>query len=456
MLQKLLQRLLGKQESAPNAQPPGETFESHIHEVYGQRLALGLTWTEVENASEAKRFAGKNHAYLTREIAGQLYVGVASQQTIGVVAAGALIGRVAPNAFIYQHLEGNRYWICMLRDGIPMPSYDRLVPEDEAQQIYTDATAYMAPGSEIIGNFAVAKITLEEVLANAAVLPKKEINECRLRKNGLNGKKICSSLLAASLVAVAGHLVIAHKDQLKSEERRLAMLRNMLLTQQQKAEQDKRIELLVKQFKERVSKAQQSFGQQGVAHVQFAQCEKVRKTLPLSLYGYKPEKLTCDFKASQARIEWMPINAQTRLSDRTRLPGVVQPLNTANPVLSHMAMATDALPTQAASFVDAAVVKMKILDWSQRNIKSMRFGADEAVVLTAEKEIKDLPGIQSVHLGHKTTLHINASVSQEILLLEHASQVLSQFPIAFESISWNGPVHPGAQFRGLATLFVRQ
>lgn len=456
MLLKLLKHKRAGQASTDLATPDHDSTESQVHTFDGHRLVLGLTWTEADSLSEAKRFAGKNNSYLTREIAGQLYVGAATKQTVGVLAAGALIGHVAPNAFIYQQLQDNRYWICLLRDGIPMPSFDRIVPAQEAQQIYTDATAYMAPGSEIIGNFAVAKVSLEDVLSSAAELPKKVIQECRLRKNGPNTKKIALWLVAALLVTLAGQLALAHKEQLKSEEQRQAMLRSLMLSQEQKAAQDKRIAQLVTQFKERIAKAEQSFGQQGVALHQFSQCEKVRKDLPLSMYGYKPSKLTCDFKSEYARIEWLPVDARTRLSDRTKLPGVLDPLNTANPVVSEVALGKGDLHGSSAATVNAAVVKMTILDWAQRNIHSMRFGVDETVSIAPDKEIRGLPGIQTIQLGSKSSLHIHASAAKEILLLELASQVLNQFPIAFESMSWTAPVHPGARFQSLAILYIRQ
>ncbi len=94
---------------------------SEVLEIGGMRLAIALAWTVAESTSEGRRFAGKNNAYLVKDVGGETVAAAGGRQVIGMLAGGAVVGHVVPNAFVYHPLPNHRFWICLIRDGVPYP-----------------------------------------------------------------------------------------------------------------------------------------------------------------------------------------------------------------------------------------------------------------------------------------------------------------------------------------------
>jgi hypothetical protein len=448
---------LSASEIAPDSALPSGFDQSpnQIWKIDGHKLAIGLTWTEASNLKAAKRFVGKNNAFLTLDVSGQLNVAKGAPYTAGCYAGGALVAMVLGNALVYQKIAEETFWICLIKDGVPQPTFDRIVyNSEEAKQAYSAAAEYIPHDGVIVGDAINALHTIQGIIELSKQLKSEELQQCRLRKNGVDVKKICAAAILLSAAAAGSYVITTQRENLRNEERRLAALRALLQTQQEKRAEEQRISNLIQQYKERIASEQRNFGLQEVALSQWNECEKVRKSLPYTLMGYKPALLKCDFQGKRATVEWSPANSHTRMMDRIKLPSIVDPLSTEGPIVSDFPLDTDSAQGNPAQKVDPRVVKMMILDWAARNLKALKFSQEEEVTLRPPSEIKGLDGVGEYRLGKKIQLQLNTASSSDLLNMRWAVEILNKYPINFERVIWNNPTAVGAQVSAFTTLYI--
>lgn len=430
---------------------------SEVIQVSGVKIAIALTWSGVQNSAEARRFAGKNNAYLVCDVGGDVTVARGDKATIGVIAGGALVGRIVPDAFVYHKLSDDRYWICLIRDGVPYPAYDRVVSAQEASKAYTNASSIAAAGTRLIGDIAPAAQTLTEALGMANALSKKERDACRLRKNGIQRRTAMTTVGIIAALAASVHLGIEHREKLQNERKRQDMLRALLQSQQERDREAARIAKARRDFQAKSDQQKALFRTTSATQQQWAQCESLRQNLPFTHSGYKPVKLTCDFDARMATVEWQAAGQRTRVADRARLPGVVDPLDVGSLVVSSFDLAPLTATEVKTSGISLKQARMDIADWAQANLgNGIRLAPDELVTLNPPPDIKGLDGVNSVTLGSKVPLDINVTSSKDVLMLAEAMRYLGAFPVSFQKMVWSSPTAPGAQFIGESTLFIRQ
>ncbi len=428
-----------------------------IVQVAGWRLAVALTWTGAQSAAEARRFAGKNNAYVVCDAGGEIAVARGSKAAVGLLAGGALVGRLMPDAFVYHRLSDDRYWICLIRDGVPYPDYDRVVSGQQANQLYTNASSMAAPGTRLIGDIAPSTQTLAEVLQHAQALSRKELDECRLRKNGIRHRTVVISACVVAALATTAQLAIEHRDKLLSERKRQDMLRALLQSQQQREAESARIAKAVRDFQAKVAEQRALFRTPNAAWQQWTQCETQRHRLPFTHSGYRPVKLTCDFTGGVATVEWQAVGPHTRISDRAYLPGIVDPLDVGNHIVSSFVLPPLPAIDASAREVSLKQVRMDLVDWAHAKLSGgIRLAAEETVTLQPPAEIKGLDHVDSVTLGSRVLLDISATTSKDVLMLPEAMRYLSAWPISFQKMVWSSPTAPGAQFSGASTLFIPQ
>ncbi|QQB53190.1 hypothetical protein [Delftia acidovorans] len=428
---------------------------NQIWKIDGYKLALGLTWTEADNLKTAKRFVGKNNAYLTLSVSGQLNVAKGSPQTAGCFAGGALVAKLLNNALVFQKIAEGTFWICLIKDGLPQPTFDRIVNDtEEAKQAFSTAAEYIPHDGVIVGDTINARYTIQKIIEAAKELKSDELQECRLRKNGLDIRKTFAATILLTAAAAGSYFIATQRENLRNEERRLAALKALLQSQQEKRAEKQRVASLIQQYQEKIASEQRNFGQQGVALSQWHECEKIRRSLPYTSMGYKPAILNCDFQGKKATVEWSPANSHTRIVDRTKLPGILDPLNAEGPIVSDFALATNSIIGVPAEKVDPRVIKMTILDWAARNLKALKFSQEEDVTLRPPAEIKGMAGVSEYRLGKKIQLQINTASSSELLSMPWAVEILNKYPINVERVIWNNPAAVGAQVSAITTLYI--
>lgn len=428
---------------------------TQIWKIDGYRLALGLTWTEADSLKTAKRFVGKNNAYLTLSVSGQLNVAKGTSQMAGCYAGAALVAKLLDNALVFQKIAEETFWICLIKDGVPQPTFDRIVYDaEEAKQAYSTAAEYIPHDGVIVGDTINARYTIQKIIEAAKDLKSEELQQCRLRKNGLDIRKIFAATIILTAAAAGSYFIATQRENLRNEERRMAALKALLQSQQEKRAQEQRIANLIQQYQEKIASEQRNFGLQEVALSQWHECEQVRKSLPYTSMGYKPAILRCDFQAKKATIEWSPANSHTRIADRTKLPGILDPLNTEGPIVSDFPIGRSAVHGNPAQKVDPRVVKMAILDWASRNLKNLKFSQEEEVTLRPPSEIKGLAGVSEYRLGRKIQLQLNTASSSDLLSMHWAVEILNKYPINFERVIWSNPTAVGAQVNAFTTLYI--
>ena len=430
---------------------------TQIWKIEGYKLALGLTWTEADNAKAAKRFVGKNNAYLTLSVSGQLNVAKGAPQMAGSYAGGALVAQLLHNALVFQKIAEETFWICLIKDGVPQPTFDRIVfDSEEAKQAFSAAAEYILHDGVIVGDTINARYTIQQIIQGAKKLKTEELEQCRLRKNGLDLRKFSAATVLLAAAAAGVYLIGTQRENLRNEERRMAALRALLQTQQEKRAQEKRISNLIQEYKDKYESEQRNFGLQEVALSQWNECEQVRKSLPYTTMGYKPTILKCDFLGRKATVEWSSANAHTRMIDRSKLPGIVDGLNTEGPIVSDFPFNASSSQGIQAQRIEPRVVKMTILDWASRNLKGLKFSQEEEVTLRPPSEIKGLPGVSEYKLGKKVQLQLSTASSADLLSMPWAMKILNQYPINIERVIWSNPTATGAQVSAYTTRYILQ
>lgn len=136
----------------------------------GKQLAVGGEWMLPTNKVEAKEllFELKENLVAIYKIGELEAIGSFPDKGSGKVHAGALVVcQVLKNAIIVEEVGDGLFWFVVLKDGVPMPTTDRLCSKDEANYAVTDAIAFNE-NAIVIGNTSAATTTLDDVLAQAS------------------------------------------------------------------------------------------------------------------------------------------------------------------------------------------------------------------------------------------------------------------------------------------------
>lgn len=437
-----------------------------IFKAHGYSFAAGLSWSIAQSPSLARKGLERGSAYLMRTSASDasLSVGVGPREAAKSHSAGAVIGSVYRDAIIFSQLEDGRFWVCTLSGGLPGADADVIVDsEAEAKNLFSIATSILTGHIKTIGTVRGASLTVDEAIAEAlekmvpeGAKPKQlaaALKAYRLELLAFNWLKFAMAFVA---LMVLGGLVLAgvlYREQVLDRRKREQMLAQALKTQQELAALKAKKDAAIAAFNANVQRERERFGRQEIVLSQWSACEQVRQALPFSRYGYMPSKVTCDFERMKAEVEWAPVNATTRLSDRAALPGIVDKYSTTlNAVSSFDLKALDAGAPVVVLNPDA--VRMAILDWAGARFRTLRIEPSTSVVITPPKEIAEEPGIGPVTLGSKAAISFGASGSSDLLTAPSAMRMLNSYAVQLTQIVWTQPSSEGVAMRATGVLYL--
>ena len=440
-----------------------------IFSVRGCNFVAGLSWSIAASAAAARKGVERGAAFLVRTSSSDasVSVGVGPREVAKAKAysAGAVIGAVYPEAIIFSELPGGAgYWVCTLSGGIPGANWDEIVEtEAEAKSRYSEATSILVGHFKTIGTVRGASLTVEDALAEALdsmagkdAKPKQlvaALKPYKLEIQAFNWVKFAVAFVA--LMALGGLVAagLVYREQMLDRRKREQMLANALKTQQELAAQKAKRDAAIAAFNANVAKEREQFGRQEVVLSQWSACEHVRQSLPLSRYGYVPNRLTCDFQRGKADVEWMPVGPTTRLADRAALPGIADKYSTATNALSSFDLkALDA--GAAVAPLNPAAVQMAILDWAGARLRTVRIEPSAPVVLTPPKEIADEPGLGPVSLGSKAAISLAATGTSDLLSMPSAMRMLNSYAVQLKEIVWTQPSSVGVGMRATGVLYL--
>ena len=420
----------------------------------GQKFAAGLSWSSLEGRErDAAIKAGGSHSYYfgSTTDAAQGTLGLGERSAERAIAAGVLIGALHKNALIHAKLPGSDLtWVCLISDGLPSPGFDRVFTDaSEASGWYSEAYTYMdSAGCVRIGSASSDNSTLEAALEAAVAhvsgsdaSPKARnaaLAAYRLKAKHFDWLRFALALVAVLVIlglAVAGYM---YREQLSSREKARALLEQSMRTRQAQEAEEARLRVLREAFERDVAKEKGKFGRSNVAFSQWSACEAFRRVLPISRYGYVPQKLECDFAAGKAFIHWMPSGPTVRLADRAALPGITDKYEPGNPAISQFDLAGQAEGSPSVA-LNPAAVRMAILDWGGVRMRSLRLSPTTDVVLSPPKDIGGEGGLKPQRLGGKAEVSFNANGALEILMSGQAVKMLDSFAVGLTKVEWRDP-----------------
>lgn len=437
--------------------------------VAGHSFAAGLTWEAFDGGdNEASAKAGSSHSYYcgrTSEAAAGT-IGLGSRSAEGLVSAGVLIGALHKNALVYSKLPGtDLYWVCLISDGLPSPGFDLVLDnEADANRWYGEAFTFLdAVGFARIGNASSSTSTLEvaleeaiEHVAGAGATSKAKVAALvpfRLRAKKFNWLRfvlVLVGLLVVAALVVAG---ILYREQLASKEKARALLQEAMRTAAAKEAEAARKRALRNEFEAKVSTEREKFGRSNIAFSQWSACEAVRKSLPLSAYGYTPQKLECDFAEGKALVHWVPSGQAVRLADRAALPGIVDKYEPTNPAVSQFDLKGLDSGSVAVA-LNPSAVRMAILDWAGVRMRTLRLSPVEDVVLTPPPDIAGDDGLKPVRIGGKSEVTFQATGAMELLVAGHAIKLLDSFAVGLTKVEWREPSSNGISASVTGVLYL--
>ncbi len=173
--------------------------------VNGYELALGLQWSFYSSRREHRNVCKSQRPTAFIEwfnddglMAGWMRTPFSGRRT---VAGALLVGLSVRDALIYQPLDSQHVWVCALRDGLPLPETDQVLPSAEADFALRDLASYQ-PHLPILGASPQATTSLKDALAT---LPRKAYSQTALLPYSENGR-VREIALGSAVVLTAGYV----------------------------------------------------------------------------------------------------------------------------------------------------------------------------------------------------------------------------------------------------------
>lgn len=276
-------------------------------------IAVGLEWTLHDTVSEAKKaVAGKRNILVARKVIfGECVQGICKTPVKNKkLQAGALLAAAAANdVLIFHSLGDGNVWVCAVREGIPLHGFDVVVDENSAKAKLSEVMSYI-PTAAVYGDLSGAKGSLADLFADLTSADKKAA--------ALAAPD--NPVVIVTLVAVIVVLGTAATFMYRYFENRTS---DPIARQMQNNEEMRRAKMA---FENEVKQARQSFWDARSPSRQFDVWYEVLRSLPVSVNGWTPSALNCDF--ADCKVTWKR-DDRALFSAVANLPGtaIAQPFS---------------------------------------------------------------------------------------------------------------------------------
>lgn len=402
--------------------------------------AIGLTWsvepTKAKIRERLKEAPGASYVRVDKHSKdADAHLGLFKGRIKGTVYSAALaIAAVEPSCIVYESIADDTVWVCVLVNGLPLPGLDTLVKPEEGQKILHD---HIAHAEVIIGDEAGSKSTVADVLDRFdAYLASKQLSRKQLDSITLKNQPrlivrlMLAAGLAAGAVAVAGGL--AYVNHLR-EQNRLNELNLQRIAQSAEEAERERLarERRIQQFRDQVQQQREALSSAvGVAALRWNQWEDLRRSLPVSNFGYRPDTLECT--ESACIVTWVSGGHLARKTDRRLLPAVVNADALEAAPQSRFPMVPVVGSPDGGGYGTASDLRFALLRATEISVPNVLVGAPVSKTLQAPPELK-LPPETIGEVG-KITASFNG-----IAAAVHAAdaiQVLRAAPVILKSANW--------------------
>lgn len=425
-----------------------------------REVALGLSWSVAASKSEVKRLARQFSTMKAYPFDGGQFILAGTDSAIAkgkkLTPAGALIGLLHPNIIVAHDLGDGSAWICAIKDGFPLPGEDQFVPIVEARARITDLS--MSHDVPIVGFISGSKMSMEELLQNIEeAVSTKQISEKNLKQletqpTGVTTAQIVLAVLFVIIITALAVAVARFKDQLSDSKRREALRQQMLTKESERLAAEAKLRDLKTNYLAKVEEERGKVANGSTVIAQFEACESLRKQLPLSIGGYTPQRLTCDFAKKTAEVQWHPTQQLVSVASRESLPGVKNPFVVEAQPLSEFSLDTYS-PQPLTRSVDMARARLEIVDWATLRLPALTVTAPTRITLHPPVELKDDPEIRPLTVGEKAEWSVSSSGYSGYLMAGHVMTMLSRYPASIAQLTWTNPAKPDAAMQASGSIY---
>lgn len=409
-------------------------------------IALGIDWTMPSDASEVraeKKMRPKHSHVLMSSATGQRWLGFHEPVSGKVYAGALLVAMVKPNAVVYQPLNDTHAWVCAIRDGMPAPGYDKVLPASEGRNAAIELSSVFQE-AEMIGAISGAQASLADVFGvldeglSTKSIQKRQIAVALLSTGGHPAMKIVAGVAALVIAGGLAYGVTWYLDV--SEQQKNGQLsleeaaRQAMASAQTQARQEAERQAAQASFKGQIEAARiaQNIGPDSIAF--WSGVNRIRRAIPHTIRGYKPQSYDCTPQA--CRVSWLGQGRFVSVADKLKLPNVERNLTSDLMAASvfPMSVGTAQLPRTGAQSADE--LRFQLQSMFALNLKS--FSVDAPVPQSvAALPTAGLPPVVVAHVGKWRAQMVGSSA---VLDVTPILQRMARYPIRVTSIKYQpGP-----------------
>lgn len=439
-------------------------MNEHILKTDQRSLLLGLNWSVHETARDVKKASKEYAGYVVAPTEGKLSTGSTTDKATAkrnLIAGGLFVGLHCPNAVIEHEIpELGLVWICVLQGGVPYRGYDQLVTPERAKEIFAEVRGWH--DGDIITGRTGGKYTLQEVLGiieeriQGGEITKQDLAAVTLRKAGVGSREM--TLIALGLIALGAvsALGLQYRDRLADARKREQLLHDIALRESERKAEAARLDAAQADFQAKVAKQRERFATGNMLTQQWAACDDVRKSLPLTFQGYEVKRLTCDLNAGTMLVEWEPAGQYVSISARAAIPGVEDPMGVSLPVRSIVKLPAIETAKTEPTTLDLVRARQVVADWAQNRLTNFSLSDPSAVTLAPPADLAKARGIAPVTIGQKADWTFNTSGNRDYLMTREAVRLLAAYPATVDRIVWSQPTKESIAVQANGALYSSQ
>jgi hypothetical protein len=411
-----------------------------------RQYLLGMQWSMHPDQAEVRaklkqapgaRFIRNNQQH--GEGANGIHLGIYDGKVKGKAVSAALaIGAVEPSCVVYQRIDDETVWLCVIANGLPYSGKDVLVAPDEADKMLLEALSFC---QTVVGDTSGATASVPDVLARFELNAK----EGRISKKQLaslaakNQPRVATRLLALAgigiliLALIAGFVFV---KKLREKNRLNAV--NMKRMMQSEAEQRKAAEQLAaakKKFQDEVdSRRAELSSAAGTSTHRWRQWQQVRASLPLTMGGYVVTKIEC--AETECKVSWMGRGPFVRTMAKRELPGYVESDDISSTAITQHPIAP-VTGGESPGYQSVIELRQHLVDRLEYAVPGIAIGASKV------QEIKPPPdlGLATEVIGNTGPLKASFRGSAALIYANDFVNVVADMPVILRKATWAGSGH---------------
>ena len=407
-----------------------------------RQYVLGMQWSLHPNQAEmrARLKQAPDARYIRNDQHGEsnagIHLGIYDGKIKGKALSAALaIGAVEPSCVIYQRIDDETIWLCVIANGIPYSGKDVLVTPEEADTRLMEALSYC---QTIIGDANGATATVPDVLARF----ESAVKEGRISKKQLAAftakaqPKVATRLLiglgvGALILAAFAAVLFVNKMREQNRLKDLNLKRMMQSEAEQRRIADQK-QAAIEKFQADLSARRAALDTAvGTSAKLWNQWQQIRASLPYSQGGYVVTGVVCTEK--QCLASWIGSGPLVRTMAKVDLPGYV----VADDISSTATTAHPVQPVQGATspgFDSAIALRQKLVDRLEYAVPGVAVEASAEEWLTPPSDL----GLTKQLVGTTGMLKGNFTGPTALITANDFVSAVSDLPVILRKATWSG------------------